>query len=145
MNKMIIGEREIPLRLRTKELIAIQRELGCTAAQLREAVFGIEKDEMTDEIEVGILTDVDKMEKFGTLIRILGNAGLKAAGEAPDLTDEWVLENMKPDPASLLEYSVTVMQEVNDAMSTEGGTETKQKGPVDVIKEKEDEKKEPGK
>lgn len=142
---MIIGEREIPLRLRTKELIAIQRELGCTAAQLREAVFGIEKDEMTDEIEVGILTDVDKMEKFGTLIRILGNAGLKAAGEAPDLTDEWVLENMKPDPASLLEYSVTVMQEVNDAMSTEGGTETKQKGPVDVIKEKEDEKKEPGK
>lgn len=142
---MIIGEREIPLRLRTKELIAIQRELGCTAAQLREAVFGIEKDEMTDEIEVGILTDVDKMEKFGTLIRILGNAGLKAAGEAPDLTDEWVLENMKPDPASLLEYSVTVMQEVSDAMSTEGGTETKQKGPVDVIKEKEDEKKEPGK
>ena len=142
---MIIGEREIPLRLRTKELIAIQRELGCTAAQLREAVFGIEKDEMTDEIEVGILTDVDKMEKFGTLIRILGNAGLKAAGEAPDLTDEWVLENMKPDPASLLEYSVTVMQEVNEAMSTEGGTETKQKGPVDVIKEKEDEKKEPGK
>lgn len=142
---MIIGEREIPLRLRTKELIAIQRELGCTAAQLREAVFGIEKDEMTDEIEVGILTDVDRMEKFGTLIRILGNAGLKAAGEAPDLTDEWVLENMKPDPASLLEYSVTVMQEVHEAMSTEGGTETKQKGPVDVIKEKEDEKKEPGK
>ena len=30
------------------------------------------------------------------LIRILGNAGLEEAGEAPDLTDKKVLRAMKP-------------------------------------------------
>ena len=75
MTEIKIGNRTVPMTMTTFELIAIQEEIGCTVAQLRDQVFGIEKDEETDKISMTVITDPAKMKKFGTLVRILGNAG----------------------------------------------------------------------
>ena len=42
MTEITIGKRVIPLYYSTYESIAIQREIGCTAFQLKEQVFGVE-------------------------------------------------------------------------------------------------------
>ena len=41
MTEITIGKRVIPLYYSTYESIAIQREIGCTAFQLKEQVFGV--------------------------------------------------------------------------------------------------------
>lgn len=135
-----IGGREIPMLLSTYETIAIQEEIGCTVAQIRDDVFGLTQDLETGEWHFGIVKDPKMQKKFGTLIRILGNAGLEENGQEPDLTDKWVLRNMKP--AMVLPYVLTVTAIINDAMKMES-TEEKT-GPVDVILEEENRKKEQG-
>ena len=41
MTEIIIGGRTIPLLYTSYELIAIQKDIGCTGFQLRDDVFGI--------------------------------------------------------------------------------------------------------
>ena len=136
--EIMIGGRDIPLMLTTYELIAIQEEIGCTVGQLRDQVFGIEHNLETDEYSFSLATDKEKMKKFGTLIRILGNAGLEEAGQEPDLTDKWVLRHMRP--AMIMPFVILLTEVVNDAMRMESG-ET-QTGPVDEALEEENRKKE---
>ena len=135
-----IGNREIPMSLTTFELIAIQEEIGCTVGQLRDEVFGIEHDMETDEYRFTVVDDKDKLKKFGTLLRILGNAGLEEAGQEPDLTDKWILRHMKP--AMIMAYVVVATAVINDAMKME--TVKAEDGPVDEVLEEENRKKEPG-
>ena len=136
--EIMIGGRDIPLMLTTYELIAIQEEIGCTVGQLRDQVFGIEHNLETDEYSFSLATDKEKMKKFGTLIRILGNAGLDEAGQEPDLTDKWILRHMRP--AMIMPFVILLTEVVNDAMKMEsGGTQT---GPVDEALEEENRKKE---
>ena len=136
--EIMIGGRDIPLMLTTYELIAIQEEIGCTVGQLRDQVFGIEHNLETDEYSFSLATDKEKMKKFGTLIRILGNAGLEEAGQEPDLTDKWILRHMRP--AMIMPFVILLTEVVNDAMKMEsGGTKT---GPVDEALEEENRKKE---
>jgi len=136
--EIMIGGRDIPLMLTTYELIAIQEEIGCTVGQLRDQVFGIEHNLETDEYSFSLATDKEKMKKFGTLIRILGNAGLEEAGQEPDLTDKWILRHMRP--AMIMPFVILLTEVVNDAMKMEsGGTQT---GPVDEALEEENRKKE---
>lgn len=136
--EIMIGGRDIPLMLTTYELIAIQEEIGCTVGQLRDHVFGIEHNLETDEYSFSLATDKEKMKKFGTLIRILGNAGLEEAGQEPDLTDKWILRHMRP--AMIMPFVILLTEVVNDAMRMEsGGTQT---GPVDEALEEENRKKE---
>lgn len=136
--EIMIGGRDIPLMLTTYELIAIQEEIGCTVGQLRDQVFGIEHNLETDEYSFSLATDKEKMKKFGTLIRILGNAGLEEAGHEPDLTDKWILRHMRP--AMIMPFVILLTEVVNDAMKMEsGGTQT---GPVDEALEEENRKKE---
>ena len=141
MTEIKIGNRTVPMTMTTFELIAIQEEIGCTVAQLRDQVFGIEKDEETDKISMTVITDPEKMKKFGTLVRILGNAGLEEAGQEADLTDKWVLRNMKP--AMILPYVIVVLSVINEAMLMESTKEEKT-GPVDEVLEEQNRKKEPG-
>ena len=133
-----IGSRTVPMLLTTFELIAIQEEIGCTVGQLRDQVFGIEHNLETDEYTFTLATDREKLKKFGTLIRILGNAGLEEAGQAPDLTDKWILRNMKP--AMIMPYMMILTEVINDAMKLEAKGE--QSGPVDEGLEEENRKKE---
>ena len=135
-----IGNRKIPMTLTTFEMIAIQEEIGCTVGQLREEVFGLEKNLETDEYTFSLVDDKERLRKFGKLIRILGNAGLEEAGQEADLTDKWVLRNIKP--AMIMAYVIAITGVITDAMHMEAGK--KEEGPVDEVLEEENRKKEPG-
>ena len=140
-----IGGREIPLYYSTYETIAIQRDIGCTAFQLNEQVFGVEKideeeDASLENVKLTVVNDPDKMEKLGKLIRILGNAGLEESGQEPDLTDKWVLRNMKP--AMLMLYAVVMMAVITEGNIMEARDE--KKGPVDEVLQEENAKKQQG-
>lgn len=140
-----IGGREIPLYYSTYETIAIQRDIGCTAFQLNEQVFGVEKideeeDASLENVKLTVVNDPDKMEKLGKLIRILGNAGLEESGQEPDLTDKWVLRNMKP--AMLMLYAVVMMAVITEGNIMEAKEE--KKGPVDEVLQEENAKKQQG-
>ena len=138
-----IGGREFPLMLSTYEAIAIQEEIGCTIAQMRDDVFGVEHNLETDEYTFNIVRDKDKMQKLGKLIRICGNAGLEEDGQEPDLTDKWILRNLKP--GMIVAYSAVMMAVVNDAMRTEiSEKQAEESGPVDEVLAEENRKKEPG-
>ena len=140
-----IGGREIPLYYSTYETIQIQRDIGCTAFQLNEQVFGVEKideeeDASLENVKLTVVNDPDKMEKLGRLIRILGNAGLEESGQEPDLTDKWVLRNMKP--AMLMLYAVVMMAVITEGNVMEARDE--KKGPVDEVLQEENAKKQQG-
>ena len=142
-----LGGRKIPLLLTTLELAEIQEDIGCTVAQLRDEVFGLTEDDEPDEngkpvFRFGVVNDPKKIRKMGTLIRILGNAGLEEQGEEPDLTDKWVLRALPP--GWIIPMAVILVSVVNEAMQQEK-TEEKQSGPVDVTIEEENRKKEPRK
>lgn len=146
--EIIIGKRTIPLLLTTFELIEIQKEIGCTVAQLRDEVFGVYQDEENGpegkpKWHFSVATDGKKMEKLGKLIRITGNAGLEDAGQDPDLTDKWILRNIKP--AMVLPIALVMMTVVNESMMMETAKKEENSGPVDVTIEEENRKKEPRK
>lgn len=137
-----IGGREIPLLYTTYELVAIQEEIGCTGHQLRDEVFGIHLADEDDPNSVvfDCVTDGKKTKKLGTLIRILGNAGLEEQGEEPNLTDKWVLRNMKP--GLLLVYALGAFAVINEGNQMEAKQE--ETGPVDEGLEEQQAKKQPG-
>ena len=118
-----IGGRDIPFLYTTYELVAIQEEIGCTGHQLRDEVFGIHLADEDDPSSVvfDCVTDGKKTKKLGTLIRILGNAGLEEQGEEPNLTDKWVLRNMKP--GLLLVYALGAFAVINEGNQMEAKQE----------------------
>ena len=146
MTEILIGGRTIPLSYSAFEMIEIQKQIGCTAFELKDAVFGIKK-EMDDDhpdvepkITIGVVNDTERLEKMGKLIAILGNAGLEEKGEKPDITSKWVLRNMKP--ALILGYAIAAMAEISAGNMMEEKQEDK--GPVDETLEEELAKKQPG-
>lgn len=143
MQEIKIGKREIPLFYSTYEMLAIQEEIGCTAFQLREEVFGIRQEDEDDPMSIRMecVTDPEKTKKLGTLIRILGNAGLEENGEKADLTDKWILRNMKP--ALIMAYAVAAMAVIVEGNKIEA-PEEEQQGPVDEVLEEQNAKKQPG-
>ena len=146
MPEIKIGGRSIPLYYSTYETIAIQKEIGCTAFQLNEKVFGVEtideeKDKTMDNIRLTVANDPEKTEKLGKLIRILGNAGLEESGQEANMTDKWVLRNMKP--AMVLIYAIGVMTVISQGNMIEAQEENKGKE-TDVILEEENAKKPQG-
>ena len=143
MNTIKIGKREIPLFYSTKELIDIQREIGCTGFELKDKVFGLRQvdEDNPESIVLDVVTDPERMEKLGTLIMILGTAGLEEDGQEPDLTLKWVLRNIRP--AMIAIYAVTVMAVIIQGNQMEQ-KEEENSGPVDMILEEENAKKQPG-
>ena len=139
-----IGGREIPLFYSTKEMIDIQRDIGCTAYQLNEQVFGIhlENEDDPSSVRFGVVEDMDKLEKLGTLIRILGNAGLEESGQDADLTDTWVLRNIKP--GMIMVYVIALVAVISEGNKIEAATPAEDQGPVDEGLEEENAKKPQG-
>ena len=139
-----IGGREIPLYYSSREMIDIQKDIGCTAFQLNEEVFGIHLEDEDDpsSIKFGVMTDGGKLEKFGKLIRILGNAGLEEDGKEPDLTDKWILRHMKP--GMVMVYVVALVAVVSDGNQIESITPKEEGGAVDEGLEEQNAKKQPG-
>ena len=139
-----IGGREIPLFYSTMELISIQDEIGCTAFQLNDEVFGIKKDEDDEDSQVrfGVITDAEKTKKLGELIRILGNAGLEEEGQEPDLTDKWILRHIKP--GMIMVYVIALIAVLTEGNKIESTRKEEENGPVDEGLEEENAKKQPG-
>ena len=144
MTEINIGGRTIPLLYTTYELIAIQEEIGCTGHQLRDEVFGLRLEDEDDPTSwvFDCVTDSKKTRNLGKLLRILGNAGLEGKGEEPDLTDKWVLRQMKP--GLILIFAMILLNEINEGNKTEI-TGEKEKGQVDEGLEEEIAKKQQGK
>lgn len=144
MTEIKIGKRTIPLFYSTYEMIAIQKDIGCTAYQLRDEVFGIKQDDEDDpmSIRMEVVTDPEKTEKLGKLIRILGNAGLEEKGEAGDLTEKWILRHMKP--GLIMAYAVAAMAEITEGNKMEVPETDQQQGPVDEVLEEQNAKKPQG-
>ena len=139
-----IGGREIPLYYSSYEMIAFQDDIGCTAFQLNDVVFGIKRDDDDEDSQVrfGVLTDAEKLKKLGTLIRILGNAGLEQEGKEPDLTDKWVLRSIKP--GMIMVYVIALVAVITEGNKIESTTPDEEKGPVDEGLEEQNAKKQPG-
>ena len=139
-----IGGREIPLFYSSLEMVDIQKDIGCTAFQLNDEVFGIHLEDEDDpsSVRFGVITDGDKLEKFGKLIRILGNAGLEEQGKDPDLTDKWVLRHMKP--GMIMVYVIALVAVISDGNKVESITQKEEEGPVDEVLEEQNAKKQPG-
>ena len=142
MTEIKIGGRIIPLRYSAFEMIEIQKQIGCTAFQLKDEVFGIrqEDEDNPDSVRIDVIKDPERLEKMGKLIAILGNAGLEEKGEKPDITYKWVLRNMKP--AMILSYAIATMGEIADGNMMESKDE--ETGPVDEILEEQQAKKQQG-
>ena len=141
-----IGGREIPLFYSTYELIAIEKELGCTGFQMKDHVLGCrmideDKPEDPENYTFDVVKDPEKMERLGKLIRILGNAGLEEEGQEQDLTDKWVLRHMKP--AMIIIYALAVNGLISEGNRMDYRQE-KSEGPVDVIAEEQKAKKQQG-
>ena len=142
MIELKIGGRQIPLFYSVCETLAIQKEIGCTAFQLKDEVFGLELEDEEDptSYRLNVANDAEKTEKLVKLIRILGNAGLEEKEEEPDLTDKWIMRHMKP--ALVPAYAVAVLAEIVEGNKVEG-PKADEEGPVEEILEAEKEKKQP--
>ena len=139
-----IGGREIPLFYSTYEMIQMQEDIGCTAYQLNDEVFGVHHEDEDDNspVRFEVLTDMSKTKKLGTLIRILGNAGLEEEGKEPDLTDKWVLRHLKP--GMIMVYVIALIAVITEGNKFESTTPEEEKGPVDEGLEEQNAKKQPG-
>ena len=144
MTEVKMGGRTIPLYYSTYELIAIQREIGCTGHQLRDEVFGIRQADEDDpeSIVLDCVTDMEKTERLGKLLTILGNAGLEESGQEADLTVKWVLRRMKP--TLIMGYALAAMAEINEGNRVETPVSEEDKGAVDEGLEEQQAKKQPG-
>lgn len=85
-----IGGRDIPLRYTMRVQLEIEEELGLDFSEINDKIKG-KKNTRT---VIG-------------LIRLMGNAGLKHAGQEADLTDEWLIDHIKPGYTT--SYRIAVM------------------------------------
>ena len=111
-----IGGREIPLRFRMNQFIEIEETVGNLG-----------------EIKELLLKGKQRLRNLVTVIRILGNAGLKAAGEEPDLTDEWLRENMEPH--LLMGYQLAVIGCMSKESESEAAKEQNENEERDLVLE----------
>ena len=128
MGAITLKGREIPLLYTTWEMKEIQEELGPISKAIK-LVLGRNPE---DEDDTSLYGGADHLKAAAALIRILGNAGLEEAGEAPDLTNKKVLRALRP--AELIEAINACMDAMNEGMSSEI-PDKKDEGPVDVTLE----------
>ena len=119
-----IGERIIPLRFRMNQFIEIEESIG-NLGEVRDL----------------IMKGKQRLRNIVTVIRILGNAGLKAAGEKADLTDDWLKENM--DPHALLAYQAVILGCLTKESESQAAKENSENTERDLVLEEINQKKDP--
>lgn len=98
MTEIKLKGRKIPLLYTVYEMKQVQDEI-CSLGDLQYVIFGRNRDDDKDSSKYG---SSGHLSALGRLIRIMGNAGLEEAGEAPDLTEKWIMRAMRP--ASISDY-----------------------------------------
>lgn len=131
-----IKGRNVPLLYTVYEMKAIQEEIG----PLAEAINLVLGRNPEDETDRSRYLSKEHLEAATKLIRILGNAGLEEAGEAPNLTDKMIARAIRPVELPIMISAC--MDAMNAGMMSEI-PEKKQDGPVDVVLEEIEKKKEP--
>ena len=119
-----IAGREIPMRFRMREFIEVEETVG-----------------MPGEVKNLILKGKNRLRNLVTMVRILGNAGLKAAGQEADLTDEWLEENMEPH--LLMGYQLAVLACLTKEGESPAAKERNENKERDLVLEEIEEKKDP--
>ena len=119
-----IAGREIPMRFRMREFIEVEETVG-----------------MPGEVKNLILKGKNRLRNLVTMVRILGNAGLKAAGQEADLTDEWLEENMEPH--LLMGYQLAVLACLTKEGESQAAKERNENKERDLVLEEIEEKKDP--
>ena len=119
-----IGERKIPLRFRMDQFIEIEEEVGNLG-----------------EIKELIMKGRRRLRNLVTVIRILGNAGLRAAGEKDDLTEEWLREKMEPH--ALMAYQIAVIACLTKESESQAVKEENESKERDLVLEEIEAKKDP--
>jgi len=105
--------REIPLLYTVYEMKAVQEEIA-PIGELYQKIFGRNPEDENDRSMFGSAPHLDAVAR---LVRILGNAGLEEDGEAPDLTDKWVMRAIRP--GQITEVLSCCMTAMNEAMESE--------------------------
>ena len=119
-----IGGRTIPMRFRMNQFAEIEEEVG-NLGEVREM----------------ILNGKQRIRNIVKVIRILGNAGLKHAGQEPDLTEDWLNENM--DPHALLAYQIAVLACLSKESESQAAEEENESKERDLVLEEINAKKDP--
>jgi hypothetical protein len=119
-----IGERTIPLRFKMNQFIEIEENVGNLG-----------------EVKELILRGRNRLRNMIKVIKIMGNAGLKHAGEDADLTEEWLTENM--DPHALLAYQIAVMACLTKEGESQAAKEETEEKERDLVLEEIEAKKDP--
>ena len=118
-----IGERDIPLKFTMREFGDIEEQVGNLG-----------------EIRKLILEDKKRSRNLVAVLRIMGNAGLKAEGKEQDLTDDWLLEEM--DPHLLMGYQLAVLACMSRDTESQAAKEENESKERDLVLEEINEKKE---
>lgn len=129
--------REIPLLLTTEEMKTIQEEV----APLGDVIARVLGRNPEDPEDKSGYLGTEHLKAATKMIRILGNAGLEEAGEEPDLTDKKVARAIRP--AELPEMVNACIAAWNEGMASEIPARPKEAGPVDVVLEEIEKKKDP--
>ena len=127
--------RQVPLLYTTWEMKQIQEEIGALDS-VPYMIFGQNPENKEDTSRYG---GAEQLDAIASLIRILGNAGLEEAGENPDLTNKKIMRSLKPK--DLMETVQLCIDAMNEGMYSEI-PEKKKEGPVDVVLEEIEKKKE---
>ena len=123
-----IKGREVPLLYTVYEMKQIQEEIG----PLGEAITLVLGRNPEDEKDRSRYLSKEHLDAATKLIRILGNAGLDEAGEAPNLTDKTIARAIKPVELPIMISAC--MDAMNAGMMSEI-PEKEDDGPVDVTLE----------
>lgn len=128
MAEIILKGRTVPLLYTTYEMKLIQEEIA-PIGKFQYIVYGRNPD---DEKDDSLFGGPEQLSAVAKLVRILGNAGLEEAGEAPDLTDKKVLRAIRP--AEITNVIAACSEAISEGVASEI-PETKDDGPVDVTLE----------
>ena len=118
--KISIGDREIPLRFTMRELADMEEAIGTM-----------------DEFRDLILTGRKRLRNMASAIRIMGNGGLKEDGLEPDLTDDWLLDNMAPNQVK--SYQIAILSAFTGGWKMETEEEKEHDVVLEEIERKKDE------
>lgn len=128
MTSINLKGREIPLLYTTWEMKQIQEEIAPLGKALK-LVLGKNPE---DENDMSLYGGAEHLGYAAKLIKILGNAGLEEAGEAPDLTEKMILRAMKP--SQMTDIMTACITAMGEGMASEI-PEKDEDEPVDVTLE----------
>ena len=111
-----IGGRDIPLRYTMRVQLQIEEELGMDFSEINDRLKG----KKNTRVVIG-------------LIRLMGNAGLKNAGPAADLTDDWLIDHIKPGFTTT--YRIAAMAAVTAGWFMENERQDNSEAKDDILEE----------